>query len=71
MSSGEPSSPTGLRHVLKRCHMFIIAIGGSVGTGLFIASGAIISPYAMKTKIHTIAWILSVFASFIRCSDTS
>ena len=39
----EPSSQTGLRRVLKSRHMSMIAIGGSVGTGLFIASGATIS----------------------------
>ncbi|MFE0588018.1 amino acid permease [Pantoea vagans] len=39
----ETSSQTGLRRVLKSRHMSMIAIGGSVGTGLFIASGATIS----------------------------
>lgn len=34
---------TGLRRTLKARHLTMIAIGGSIGTGLFVASGAIIS----------------------------
>ncbi|WP_159914888.1 amino acid permease [Pantoea sp. 18069] len=39
------SSPveTGLRRSLKARHLSMIAIGGSIGTGLFVASGATIS----------------------------
>ncbi|QUG75071.1 amino acid permease [Erwinia sp. E602] len=33
----------GLRRVLKARHLTMIAIGGSIGTGLFVASGATIS----------------------------
>ena len=38
-----PSSGNGLRHSLKARHLSMIAIGGSIGTGLFVASGATIS----------------------------
>ena len=42
--SGHPSSSSGeLRRTLKARHMSMIAIGGSIGTGLFVASGATIS----------------------------
>ncbi|MDF7680729.1 amino acid permease [Enterobacteriaceae bacterium ESL0689] len=34
---------TGLRRELKARHLTMIAIGGSIGTGLFVASGATIS----------------------------
>ncbi|MGC6744941.1 hypothetical protein ACP0HM_10720 [Escherichia coli] len=33
----------GLRRELKARHLTMIAIGGSIGTGLFVASGATIS----------------------------
>ncbi|CAK9885397.1 MAG: Lysine-specific permease [Candidatus Erwinia impunctatus] len=35
--------PTGLRRELRTRHLTMIAIGGSIGTGLFVASGATIS----------------------------
>ena len=38
-----PSSGNGLRRSLKARHLSMIAIGGSIGTGLFVASGATIS----------------------------
>ncbi|MBF5007359.1 amino acid permease [Diaphorobacter caeni] len=42
--SGLSSSTSGeLRRTLKARHMSMIAIGGSIGTGLFVASGATIS----------------------------
>jgi len=34
---------TGLKRVLKARHLSMIAIGGSIGTGLFVASGATIA----------------------------
>jgi len=37
------TQPTGLRRELKARHLTMIAIGGSIGTGLFVASGATIS----------------------------
>ena len=44
----EPSGPTqgapeGLRRVLKTRHLNMIAIGGAIGTGLFVASGSAIA----------------------------
>ena len=33
----------GLRRELKARHLTMIAIGGSIGTGLFVASGATVS----------------------------
>lgn len=45
-TSSEETTPTdngsGLAHSLRRRHMALIAIGGSVGAGLFIGSGAVI-----------------------------
>lgn len=42
--SQTPSSQNGeLRRVLKPRHLAMIAIGGSIGTGLFVASGATIA----------------------------
>ena len=39
-----PSSETpGLRRTLRARHLTMIAIGGSIGTGLFVASGASVS----------------------------
>lgn len=38
----KPSQPE-LRRELKACHLTMIAIGGLIGTGLFVASGATIS----------------------------
>jgi len=38
-----PSPSPSLRRVLKTRHMSMIAIGGAIGTGLFVASGATIS----------------------------
>ncbi|MES4613602.1 MAG: amino acid permease [Ewingella sp.] len=35
--------PSGLRRELKARHLTMIAIGGSIGTGLFVASGATVS----------------------------
>ena len=37
------AAPTALRRELKARHLSMIAIGGSIGTGLFVASGATIS----------------------------
>jgi len=44
-NASPPSSPAepGLRRSLKARHLSMIAIGGSIGTGLFVASGATIS----------------------------
>lgn len=42
-TSNDAQPATGLRRVLKARHLSMIAIGGSIGTGLFVASGATIS----------------------------
>jgi len=42
-TASSPSSGNGLRRSLKARHLSMIAIGGSIGTGLFVASGATIS----------------------------
>ena len=41
-STPQPAEP-GLKRSLKARHLSMIAIGGSIGTGLFVASGATIS----------------------------
>ncbi|MCP3020637.1 amino acid permease [Cupriavidus basilensis] len=46
MTSQQPASqppPTTLRRTLRARHLTMIAIGGSIGTGLFVASGATIA----------------------------
>ena len=42
-TASSPSSGNGLRRSLKARHLSMIAIGGSIGTVLFVASGATIS----------------------------
>lgn len=42
-SSSNSTAAPGLRRSLKARHLTMIAIGGSIGTGLFVASGASIS----------------------------
>ncbi|MBS1207701.1 MAG: amino acid permease [Proteobacteria bacterium] len=39
-SASAPAAPGGLRRSLRTRHLSMIAIGGSIGTGLFVASGA-------------------------------
>jgi lysine-specific permease len=39
----DPAAGPGLKRELKARHLTMIAIGGSIGTGLFVASGATIS----------------------------
>nr|WP_113868524.1 amino acid permease [Brenneria salicis]NMN91315.1 lysine:proton symporter (AAT family) [Brenneria salicis ATCC 15712 = DSM 30166]RBP59456.1 lysine:proton symporter (AAT family) [Brenneria salicis ATCC 15712 = DSM 30166]RLM29734.1 lysine transporter [Brenneria salicis ATCC 15712 = DSM 30166] len=39
----QSQGPTSLRRELKARHLTMIAIGGSIGTGLFVASGATVS----------------------------
>ncbi|BAE74230.1 Lysine-specific permease [Sodalis glossinidius str. 'morsitans'] len=41
--TSSPPPTSGLRRELKARHLTMIAIGGSIGTGLFVASGASIS----------------------------
>ncbi|WP_074013733.1 amino acid permease [Candidatus Sodalis sp. SoCistrobi] len=41
--TSSPPPQSGLRRELKARHLTMIAIGGSIGTGLFVASGASIS----------------------------
>lgn len=43
VSESKTAQTTGLRRELKARHLTMIAIGGSIGTGLFVASGATIS----------------------------
>lgn len=43
MIQGIQKKPATLQRVLKTRHLTMIAIGGSIGTGLFVASGATIS----------------------------
>ncbi|MBJ3815439.1 amino acid permease [Shimwellia pseudoproteus] len=43
VSKTNTTEATGLRRELKARHLSMIAIGGSIGTGLFVASGATIS----------------------------
>ncbi|AZY50800.1 amino acid permease [Bordetella avium] len=39
MPAKDVSTPTGLRRTLSARHLSMIAVGGSIGTGLFVASG--------------------------------
>lgn len=39
----EGAHAPGLRRTLRARHLTMIAIGGSIGTGLFVASGATIA----------------------------
>jgi len=39
MPSADVSTPSGLRRTLAARHLSMIAVGGSIGTGLFVASG--------------------------------
>ncbi len=43
VSETKTTEATTLRRALKARHLTMIAIGGSIGTGLFVASGATIS----------------------------
>lgn len=43
MSDTTTGSNAGLRRDLKARHITMIAVGGSIGTGLFVASGATIA----------------------------
>lgn len=43
MTHDSPPSADGLQRALKQRHLTMIAIGGSIGTGLFVASGATIA----------------------------
>ncbi len=43
VSETKTTEALGLRRELKARHLTMIAIGGSIGTGLFVASGATIS----------------------------
>ncbi len=43
VSETKTTEAPGLRRELKARHLTMIAIGGSIGTGLFVASGATIS----------------------------
>ena len=43
MSQTDAGSESGLKRELKSRHVTMIAIGGSIGTGLFVASGAVLS----------------------------
>ena len=43
MSDEHARENAGLRRDLKARHITMIAIGGSIGTGLFVASGATIA----------------------------
>lgn len=42
-TSGAHPGPQRLRRELKSRHLAMIAIGGSIGTGLFVASGATVA----------------------------
>ena len=55
-SSGAPDKPGELRKGLKQRHLTMIAIGGVIGAGLFVGSGAVISeagPAAFLTYLIT------------------
>lgn len=43
MSSNHSTEPKQLRRGLKARHLTMIALGGSIGTGLFLASGSAIA----------------------------
>ena len=41
--AAKASAPSELRRTLSARHLTMIAVGGSIGTGLFVASGATIA----------------------------
>lgn len=43
MSDSSTHENAGLKRDLKARHITMIAVGGSIGTGLFVASGATIA----------------------------
>ena len=43
VENGKPAEGKTLRRKLSTRHLTMIAIGGSIGTGLFVASGASVS----------------------------
>ena len=48
----ETQQQQGLRRSLKARHMNMIAIGGAIGTGLFVAGGETVSSAGPATNRH-------------------
>lgn len=49
-SGTPPAGKNQLHRVLKARHLTMIALGGAIGTGLFIASGAAIAQAARAAR---------------------
>ena len=64
-SAGE--QPRTLRRELKARHLAMIAIGGSIGTGLFVASGATVAQAGPAGALLTYA-ILGLMGYFLMTS---
>ncbi|EKW75662.1 amino acid permease family protein, partial [Escherichia coli 97.1742] len=66
VSETKTTEAPGLRRELKARHLTMIAIGGSIGTGLFVASGATISQAegAVWLKVYLFTDLTTLAAFF-------
>ena len=58
----ETQQQQGLRRSLKARHMNMIAIGGAIGTGLFVAGGETVSsagPVPSSPMPSSVSWFIS------------
>lgn len=67
MKEKEPSPRTELRRNLQTRHLTMIAIGGSIGTGLFLASGATIATAGPGSALLAYA-LIGIMVYFLMAS---
>ncbi|STW80380.1 Lysine-specific permease [Klebsiella michiganensis] len=80
VSDTKTTEAPGLRRELKARHLTMIAIGGSIGTGLFVASGATISQagpgwgaallYSHRLMVYFLMTSLGELAAFMPVSGS-